>query len=418
MIKTLNVSNFQSRKSAGLKIIHLADIHARDKNLAEIEKCLDFIVETAKNEKPDIIINAGDTFDSQNIKLDSPSAKMIFRIFSELADIAPVATVIGTPSHDGQAAEVLKYIKAKHNIWISNTPEQICLHETEEGNRLSNLDWPITKAVISMCPAPTKQFFDVRSDIKGTDNEIAQAMSNIFTGFAAQASKYGAPHILVGHWNVTSALISDTQTLTGVDIEISKEQMALPNADLICLGHIHKAQQIGENIFFSGSPQNNTWGEMSTPGFYIHELDKNGLTSRFIPTPSTKRLRINNDFTEENGLTDITMPDGIQGAIIRHDIKVFQDEAVKIDAEQIRQKFITGGANEVEINIIRIPRGNTRSKTILTLDRLRDKLIEKATLNGGEIVPESILIKADLLETETSERIVEIAANSKPQTNM
>ena len=95
-----------------MKILHFADVHARDKDIEEIEKCLNFIVETAKAESPDIIINSGDTFDSAGIKADSLSAKLIFKTFKELADIAPVAVIIGTPSHDGQVAETLEYIKA------------------------------------------------------------------------------------------------------------------------------------------------------------------------------------------------------------------------------------------------------------------------------------------------------------------
>jgi DNA repair exonuclease SbcCD nuclease subunit len=260
-----------------------------------------------------------------------------------------------------------------------------------------------------MCPAPTKQFFNSNSDIKGADNEIAQAVSGIFAGFAAQAKQYDYPHILVGHWNVSGAMVSETQVLTGVDVEISKDQMGLAEANLICLGHIHKSQQIGNNIFFSGSTQNNTWGEMSEPGFYMHELDsKNSLTSRFIPTPSQKRFRIQKDYTEEELDIDNFLKDCLSilpNTVIRCDIKVYQDEALTLDTEKIKDHFIGAGCDNAEINIIRIPRENTRSKTILALEKLRDKIVERAGLNH-ETVPESILTKADMLERELPENIV------------
>ena len=110
-----------------MKILHMADIHARDADTEEIEKCLDYIVSLAHREEPDLIINAGDTFDSRNIRLDSQAAKLIFRKFSELADIAPVALITGTPSHDGEAVEALEYINANYSIWVSKRPEQIYL---------------------------------------------------------------------------------------------------------------------------------------------------------------------------------------------------------------------------------------------------------------------------------------------------
>ena len=397
-----------------MKILHLADIHARDKNLLEIEKCLDFVIETARDERPDVIINAGDTFDSRNVRVDSPAAKMIFRVFSELAEVAPVATITGTASHDGNAVEVLRYIKARHSrVWVSIQPEQIYLCEEANGKTLLSADPanPNIKMSISMCPAPTKQFFNTDSDIKGTDNEIAQAMSKIFAGFATQASQHAPHHILVGHWNVTGALISETQTLTGRDIEISAEQMDLANASLACLGHIHKHQQLtGTNIYFSGSTQSNTWGEMTSPGFYLHEMTEDLLKSTFITTPSIRRVKFSADYTTGRGRE--LVPDilrcryDLQNSVTKLDIKVYQDEASKINIDELKQKMIAAGCQTPEINLIRVTRENTRSETLLTLDRLRDKITEMAKLETTK-VSELILLKADQLEDETATEIIE-----------
>jgi len=404
-----------------LKILHLADIHARDKDIAEIERCLHHIVATAYKEKPDLIINAGDTFDSAGIKADSKSAKLIFRIFKDLADIAPVAVLIGTPSHDGQTAETLKYIKARYPVWVSTRPEQLYLAEGDLNADPSELRAPAqapVEAAISMIPAPTKQFFNANSDIKGSDAEIAVEMSKMFAGFAAQAEAYKCPHILCGHWNTTGSLISETQTLTGVDIEISTEQMALANANLVCLGHIHKSQQLKGNVFYSGSIYRNNWGEMDDKGFYIHEIgqippDNNyHLTeSRVIITPTRKLIKLDADLTEDCAFEELDSTlysesaDDLKDSHLRIELKVYQDEAQKVDTERIKNFFISGGAKEVDVKLVRVPRENVRSKNILKLTTLREKLVEQASLKK-ETVPESILAKADLLEAETSEKII------------
>jgi DNA repair exonuclease SbcCD nuclease subunit len=78
-----------------MKILHSADWHVRDKDIEEITKCLGFLVETARTEGTDLITIAGDCFDSRDIKLDSQSAKLVIKIISELADICPVAVVLG-----------------------------------------------------------------------------------------------------------------------------------------------------------------------------------------------------------------------------------------------------------------------------------------------------------------------------------
>jgi exonuclease SbcD len=392
-----------------MKILHFSDIHCRDKNIEEIEKCLNFIVETAMSEAPDIIINAGDTFDSANIKADSLSAKLIFKIFKELADIAPVVIIIGTKSHDGQVAETLKYIKAKHFVRVATFPEQLYFAGAHDAGVL-----------VSMCPAPTKQHFATDSDIKGADSEIAQAMSNMFLGFATEAESYkNVPHILVGHWNITGSLISDTQTLTGVDIELSKEQMELSGADIYLMGHIHFPQRIGTNIFYSGSIACLNYGELHDHGFYIYILDgKKLIEARFFHTPARKLIKLSEDLTGSQDLTDLSgiplmemllagdAPIEVKDAVVRVEFKVFQDEAAKINADEIKTSLMSSGAKEVDIRIVRIPRENIRSQKILKLTTLREKLIEMAALKN-EVVPESILAKADLLESEESDKIIQ-----------
>jgi len=352
-----------------MKILHLSDIHCRDKDIIEIERCLHYIVAAAYKEQPDLIINAGDTFDAAGIKADSQSAKLIFRIFKDLADIAPVAVLIGTPSHDGQTAETLRYIKARYPVRVSTKPEQLYLAEGDLKIDPSELEAPAqapVEAVISLVPAPSKQYFQTNSDIKGSDAEIATEMSKIFAGLAAQAEAYNCPHLLVGHWNTTGSLISETQILTGVDIELSKDQMALACANLVCLGHIHKAQKLEPNIFYSGSIYRITWGELEDKGFYIHEIsqipgDSNyHLTeSRFIETPTHKLLKMSEDLTEDHAIDELDAllyaygPAELQDACLRVELKVYQDEAKKVDAEGIKNFFLSGGAKEVDVKFSR-----------------------------------------------------------------
>ena len=243
--------------------------------IEEAEKCLNFLVETADAEAVDLMIIAGDIFDSGDVKLDSKAAKLVIRTFNRLADIAPVAVILGTPSHDGTAAEILSFVRGKYPIHVATRPEQIFLQTLAFVDIEAAVKYGGCDAVISLVPAPTKQYFQGNGDIKQGDAEIAAAMSQIFAGMGATAAGFGVPHILVGHWQTAGSLISETQVLTGVDIEISPDMMALSNADLILLGHIHLKQQIKKNIFYSGSLFANNWGEVNDHGFWIHEITDN-----------------------------------------------------------------------------------------------------------------------------------------------
>ena len=235
-----------------MKILHSADWHIRDKDIEEAEKCLRFLCETVAKEGPDLSVIAGDIFDSQDVKLDSPSAKLVIRIISELAELSPIAIITGTATHEGKATEILRYVRGKHPVRVADKPTQIYMLDPD--------------VCLTLIPQPTKQWF------QGTDQEVGQAMSAIFAGFGVQAAEYKCPHILVGHWQVSGCKTSTGQTLTGQDIEVSIDQMMLANPDLICLGHIHAEQKLSDRCFYSGSIYRTNWGELEPKGFYIHEI--------------------------------------------------------------------------------------------------------------------------------------------------
>lgn len=395
------------------KTLHFADIHCKDSNLEEIKKCCDCILKTAREENPDLIVNAGDTFDSQSIKLDSEASRYMFLFHSQLTQIAPVVAVLGTPSHDGKAALALEY---KNNgncrIAVSELIEQFILYEGNlyhSGVGISGKP----DAIISTLPAPTKQFFQTQAGIEQADIEIGNAIGAILAGFGATASKFDCPHILVGHFQVGGSYISETQQLTGRDIEVSKDQIELAKADFVCLGHIHYPQQIGENIFYAGSVTTLNWGEMHKHGFYIHET---GQKPHFYETPAKKLVKVEID-TARDGFENTVAPDllrianisqeELSGAFVRVEIKVYQDEVAKIDKEAIKS-FYLSAAQDVDIKLIRVPRENTRSKTILKLSSLREKIIERASLNN-ETVPGLVLDMADNLEALPAQEFIEYA---------
>ena len=389
-----------------MEILATADWHLKDKDIEEAEKCLDFLIETARSEKVDLIINAGDTFDSQEIKLDSKAARLAVRVVSELADIAPVAIIIGTSSHDGKSPEILRFAKGMFPVYVASMPEQIFFF----GHGFyKNMDGCTAKpdAIITLIPQPNKQFFQTNSGIADSDQEIGNAMSGLFSGFGVQAEGFDCPHILVGHFNVSGAMLSNGQVRTGMDVEVSLEQIDLARPDLVALGHIHKSQKLGAHTFYSGSLYHQNWGEMEPKGFYLHEfIDEELTSSRFIETPAKKLSRISFDYTvgEITGI-DANVINGVKGTFARLDYKVWQDDADKIDKEAITEIMKAAGALDVDIRIVRVPRQNVRSEAVLKADRLRDKIQKMAELKDEE-VEWSILMKADSLEDMAADELI------------
>jgi len=395
-----------------MKCLHCADLHIREKDIEEIDKCLQAILITAQHEKPDLAVIAGDVFDNRDVKVDSKSAILAIGFVSALADICPVAIVLGTPSHDGSAPKIMQYVRGKYDVIVATHPVQTRLIDGYFYDREAGDGSEIVEALITLIPQPTKQYFQTLSDVKTSDQEIGQAMSGLFMGFGAQASEYKCPHILLYHGGISGAKVSTGQILTGQEIEVSIDQLNMARADLNLCGHIHMSQQIGDRTFYAGSPYRTNWGEMEPKGFYVHEVksyrDKDFMDgdireSRFIETPAQRCVRIQRDWTTGE---EPLIGDGTEGAVVRIDLRVWQDEADKIDREAIRQDFIDNfGAIDVDVRIIRVPRENVRAEAVLKADTLRDKVQRMAELRGEE-VERSVLTKAEALEAKPADELL------------
>lgn len=147
------------------------------------------------------------------------------------------------------------------------------------------------------------------------------------------------------------------------------------------------------------------------------EKDEGGIMytikSKFIEVPTRKLAQIKEDLTYDGAIDELDIslygsipdPEKIKDSILKVEFKIFNDQSEKLDKKAIEEFYLSAGAKEVDVRIIRIPRENVRSERILKLTTLREKLMEMARLKG-EIVPESILTKADILESEDSEKII------------
>ena len=98
-----------------MKILHLADTHigpfpgpvvgGKNVRADDTLRCFDELIEKATTLQPDLIIHAGDLFHAAKTWSERGISEVddaIQRI-TELADIAPVVIVRGTPNHDGDA---------------------------------------------------------------------------------------------------------------------------------------------------------------------------------------------------------------------------------------------------------------------------------------------------------------------------
>ena len=287
-----------------MKILHTADWHigqfkgpvADGVNLRSLDtvKCLDYMVDVAKNEHPDMVCVSGDIFHQEQIGPVRYSDEMVTatRIIEELAEHSKFVIVMrGTPNHDGsgQFRVLEKMLSKNKKIAVVTTPQVIST--------------PI--ADVACIPGFDKQEF--RSKFPGLSAEEenltwTKYISDMVLGLRAQCSdertpgvmelqeitktrdlyRLKKPTILMAHYTVPGCNMESGQTSFFSNFEpvIPREAIQAADYSAVLLGHIHRPQIIEglKDVFYSGAINAMNFNdEGQSRGFWIHEFENGNL---------------------------------------------------------------------------------------------------------------------------------------------
>ena len=226
-----------------MKILHTADWHIGqfkgpvvdgvNLRLQDTVKCLEYMVEVAQKEKPDIVCISGDIFHQEQIGPVRYSDEMIIATdtITKLADIAKGVIVMrGTPNHDGSGQfRVLDrmFVKTSH-VHIITAP--------------TVLHTPYTD--IACIPGFDKQEFRAKFPGLSADEEnLAWTKYISDMVFALRAECEKTP-ILMAHYTVPGCNMESGQTsfFTNFEPVIPREALMAARYEAVLLGHIHRPQ--------------------------------------------------------------------------------------------------------------------------------------------------------------------------------
>lgn len=298
-----------------MKILHTADWHignfpgpeidGENARYLDICRCLDSLTKTAFLEEPDIIIISGDVFHQERVWASRGlrESRTAIHYLRELAGVAPVCVLRGTPNHDGEEQfNSLRLAFANNpDVYIMDKPDVITIYTGKEGRG--------DAVNVAALPGFDRGYYRARHPglSKEEENEVFTAeLEKLVLGLKAQCAP-GLPTILSTHFTVTGATTESGQTQLFAQFEpvIEPATLAAADFDLVCLGHIHRPQQLEgcKNTFYSGGIMGFNFNDEEQPrGFYIHEFPDEpkhapgnnppipALVSRFIETPS-RQLR-------------------------------------------------------------------------------------------------------------------------------
>jgi len=252
------------------RVLHTADWHLGKMlgdNSREREHglFLDWLLAVIREQKVDVLIVAGDVFDSANPP--QSAVAQYYNFLSQLTRDGGCTAVIIAGNHDSPAhleapREVLKPLGVRVvGLWPED-PALACI-------ALPNIADP----AVVIAAAPFLRDRDLRIGVAGqTTQEISQALvrgiQECYASIAAaaqQCARPGVPILATGHLTVAGSSPSESEReihiggLGAVGAEVFSETFAY-----VALGHLHRPQSAGRDcVRYSGSPIPLSFGEIT-----------------------------------------------------------------------------------------------------------------------------------------------------------
>lgn len=264
-----------------MKVLHTADWHIGQfkgpvvdgVNLRSQDtvKCLEYMVQVATEEKPDIVCVSGDIFHQEQIGPVRYSDEMInaTNIITSLAHFAKYVVVMrGTPNHDGggQFRVLNRMLLNVKNVSVVTEPVVI--------------KTPL--ADIACIPGFDKQEFRSKFPGLSADDENITWTKYISDMVLALRAGCEKTPILMAHYTVPGCNMESGQTsfFTNFEPVIPREALMTARYEAVLLGHIHRPQIIEglDNVFYSGAINAMNFNdEGQERGFWVHEFNENGV---------------------------------------------------------------------------------------------------------------------------------------------
>jgi exonuclease SbcD len=279
-----------------MRILHTADWHAgkmlRNRSRAdEQEKVFAEIVEIARREQVDVVLIAGDVFESY---APSPEAeRLVYGALSGLIGSGIPAIVIGGNHDHPKRLAALREILAPLNVFVRAEPQRpeaggiIDIHARNEVARIAVLPWVPEHRIVDIC-----QLMQPEDTWYSTYAENVSAMCQRLAAGFSEATI----NILAAHLFAFGAQSSGTERAVHVSQPFAIAPSRFPaSAQYVALGHLHRPQEIicPTRCCYAGSPLQLDFGEREQEKriVIVDVTAGNPAHLESIPLHSGKRLR-------------------------------------------------------------------------------------------------------------------------------
>jgi DNA repair protein SbcD/Mre11 len=237
-----------------VKLLHTADWHV-GKGLAgrsradEHRAVLAETVELARREEVDLVVVAGDLFDSAS---PSPEAEhIVYQTLLSLSDVGPVVAIPGNHDNERRLEAIASLFELVHVVVRPFPDPRPVRLETSKGEPvcIATLPWISHRYAVRADQLMSKEASGLTGDFR---DRMARIIETITEPFSANSV-----NLVVGHVTIAGAQLGGGERTAQTIFDYWIDPSAFPSdAHYAALGHLHKAQQMPGPcpIRYSGSP--------------------------------------------------------------------------------------------------------------------------------------------------------------------
>jgi exonuclease SbcC len=388
-----------------MKIAHISDLHCCREHAEEALVSLRFFAAHIKKSPADLVCISGDIWDASMLNTEASGFTRFVEAIRDIAGLAPVAMIYGTPSHDTDGSlEIFRNITSKHGITILEPGQAYFLHG--DGTVISEsqkyTSWSGITAVLFGIPEPRKKYLlaETSAGKDETEEAIRAAMRKMCFLLGAKRREYpDIPCVTLYHGDVAGSALQNGQTVErGTGIAVTIDDLASIGADYYALGHIHKPQRVGSlPAYYAGSIYPKNFGETHQAGFNMADVESSLdnehtvlVTAVDFPHPKNMKIEVGGDTFDGTFI----LPKYLTGFRVWLEITCPREMRAFVNAgKHLRHLLDNGAAEGSRVTINDIPAETIRAAEITAVTTPEDKFkvwAENSAVESSESVIEKI----------------------------